>query len=127
MKEIKTMVSQLTKYIISLAIIFACLYAGIGIQQVLQVSLPGSIIGMLLLFTLLATGIVQSKWVKPSASLFIRYMMFLFVPISVGLMEHFETLSRNALPIFVSAIGGSFLVLILMAFILDRTLKRSGK
>lgn len=127
MKEFTGMVTQLIKYFVSLTIIFACLYAGIGIQHLLQVSLPGSIIGMLLLFTLLATGIVQPKWVKPSASLFIRYMMFLFVPISVGLMEHFETLSRNALPIFISAIGGSFIVLVLLALILDRSLKRRNQ
>jgi holin-like protein len=108
-------------------IIFICLYAGIGIQHLLNIALPGSIIGMLLLFSLMATGIVPSHRVKLGASLFIRYMMFLFVPISVGLMEHFDTLSSNALPIFASAIGGSFFVLVLLGLILDRSLKRREK
>ncbi|MGX9418361.1 CidA/LrgA family protein [Vibrio sp. RC27] len=115
------------KYLISMAIIFTCLYAGIGIQQLLDIALPGSIIGMLILFILLASGAVPSAQVKPSATLFIRYMMFLFVPISVGLMEHFDTLANNALPIFASAIGGSFIVLIVLALVLDRSLKRGDQ
>lgn len=108
-------------------VIFGCLYVGIGIQHVLNIPLPGSIIGMLLLFVLLALGIVPSHHVKLGASLFIRYMILLFVPISVGLMEHFETLNQNALPVFASAIGGSFIVMILLGLILDRFLKQREK
>ncbi len=77
---------------------------------------------MLILFSLLVSGIVRLEWVKPGASLFIRYMILLFVPISVGLMDHFELLIANALPIVASVVGGSFLVLIVLGLWLEKFL-----
>ncbi len=121
------MIKQLTQYVIALAIIFICLYVGIAIQSFFHMSLPGSIIGMLLLFALMASGILPAKWVQPGASLFIRHMMFLFVPISVGLMVHFDMLGKNAIPIFASTIGGTLIVLVSMSLILDRLLSREKK
>ncbi len=118
------MFKHVLKYLISMTIIMVCLYLGIAVQSLLSLSLPGSIIGMLILFLLMATGILPSEWVRPSASLFMKHMMFLFVPISVGLMDHFDTLGENALPIFASAIGGTLIVLTSLSLILDRTLNR---
>ncbi|RJX72934.1 CidA/LrgA family protein [Vibrio sinensis] len=118
------MITTMLKYAVSMGLIFLCLFAGTHIQLLLDVSIPGSIFGMLILFGLMASGLVPADWVQPSASLFIRYMILLFVPISVGLMDHFNTLMSNALPILASAVGGTFIVLVLLGLMLDRLLKR---
>lgn len=110
-----------------MGLIFLCLLAGSSIQQFVGTSIPGSIIGMLILFSLMASGLVPSEWVKPSANLFIRYMILLFVPISVGLMEHFDTLVDNALPILASAVGGTLIVIVTLGLFLDRLLKKGNK
>ncbi|MCV5662476.1 CidA/LrgA family protein, partial [Escherichia coli] len=68
-------------------------------------------------------GLVKVDWVKPGATLFIRYMILLFVPISVGLMQHFDMLLANALPIIASAVGSSLIVLVSLAWLLDYLLK----
>ncbi len=81
---------------------------------------------MLVLFVSMATGIVKVEWVKPGASLLIRYMILLFVPISVGLMEHFDMLIANALPIIASAIGGSLIVLVSLGWLLQRILGKEA-
>jgi holin-like protein len=120
------MAKLILQYIVSMSLIFICLMAGINIQTWLAVSIPGSIIGMLILFSLLASGLVPVTWVKPGASLFIRYMIFLFIPISVGLMVHFDMLVTNALPIFVSAIGGTVIVLVVLGLLLDRLLQKGN-
>lgn len=93
----------------------------------LGVAIPGSIFGMLLLFTLLASGFAPVGWVRPGAHLFIRYMMLLFVPISVGLMNHFDMLLTNAWAILASAIGGSAIVMVSLGLILDRFLNADKK
>ncbi|GAA5647462.1 MULTISPECIES: CidA/LrgA family protein [Vibrio] len=121
------MAKTILQYIVSIGLIFLCLMAGVNLQSLLGISIPGSIIGMLILFGLLASGLVPSDWVKPGASLFIRYMILLFVPISVGLMEHFDLLINNALPILASAIGGTLIVLVLLGLMLDRLLKKGNK
>ena len=74
------------RYLRAFIIIYLCLYAGIGISALLPITIPGSIIGMLILFLLLGLQIVPVNWVKPGCYLIIRYMALLFVPISVGVM-----------------------------------------
>ncbi|ADV86769.1 Antiholin-like protein LrgA [Vibrio vulnificus] len=81
---------------------------------------------MLVLFVSMAIGLVKVEWVKPGASLLIRYMILLFVPISVGLMEHFDMLIANALPIIASAIGGSLIVLVSLGWLLQRILGKEA-
>jgi holin-like protein len=121
------MAKTLLQYVVSIGLIFLCLLAGINIQHLLDISIPGSIIGMLILFGLMASGLVPSDWLKPGATLFIRYMVLLFVPISVGLMQHFDMLIDNALPILASAVGGTLIVLVLLGLMLDRMLKGGQK
>ena len=121
------MINTLLKYVVSFALIFICLTIGNWIQHLLGVAIPGSIFGMLLLFALLASGFAPVDWVRPGAHLFIRYMMLLFVPISVGLMNHFDMLLSNAWAILASAIGGSALVMVTLGLILDRFLNADSK
>ncbi|MFK9663050.1 hypothetical protein ACJEMV_24780, partial [Escherichia coli] len=42
------------QYLRAFVLIYACLYAGIFIAGLLPITIPGSIIGMLILFVLLA-------------------------------------------------------------------------
>ncbi|ELC0657316.1 CidA/LrgA family protein [Vibrio fluvialis] len=121
------MVKTIAQYVVSMGLIFLCLLAGINLQSWLEVSIPGSIIGMLILFSLMAGGLIPVEWVKPGANLFIRYMVLLFVPVSVGLMAHFDMLVANAWTIIASAIGGTTLVTVTLGVSLDRFLKRGKK
>ncbi|SHO56139.1 CidA/LrgA family protein [Vibrio quintilis] len=118
------MFQVLLRYLISFCVIFICLWAGLTLQHWLHLSIPGSVIGMIILFMLLSSGVLPVSWVQPGASLFIRYMVFLFIPVSVGLMSHFDTLIENAFSIFLSVVVGSAIVLICMGTVLDRYLKR---
>ncbi|WP_394247069.1 CidA/LrgA family protein [Vibrio profundi] len=112
------------RYLVSFGLILIALWLGNGIQTVLGTSIPGSIFGMLILFGLMSLRIIPVEWVKPSANLIIRYMILLFVPISVGLMEHADMLIANALPIMASAVGGSLIVLVSLAWFLERHLSK---
>lgn len=122
--DVKSKLIDIIYCLISFVLIIGSLTAGNAIQQFLDTSIPGSIFGMLLLFTAMASGLLPSKWVKPGANLIIRFMVLLFVPISVGLMEHIDMLINNALPILASAVGGSLIVLVSLALFLDRLLTR---
>ncbi len=121
------MIQTVLKYIVSIGMIFLCLLAGNNIQSWLGISIPGSIIGMLILFGLLVSGWLPVEWVKPGTSLFIRYMVLLFIPTSVGLMVHFDLLLDNIWPILASAIGGTTIVLVTLSYTLDRLLKKGGQ
>lgn len=107
-------------YIRAFVIIYLCLYIGIGLSAVLPVTIPGSIIGMLVLFALLASQLVPVQWVKPGCSLFIRYMALLFVPISVGVMNDMDILSAQFAPIVVSCLVSTLIVLVTVGLLSQR-------
>ena len=110
---------MIKKYLYSFIWIFSALFVGNSIQTLLSISVPGSIIGMLLLFIAMVTGICKSNWAATGCQFFIRHMLILFIPISVGLMVHFELLLTNALPIMISVVGGSILVLVCLSLLID--------
>ncbi|MDK2632289.1 CidA/LrgA family protein [Pantoea stewartii subsp. indologenes] len=99
------------RYLRAFTLLYLCLYAGNGVARLLPITLPGSIIGMLILFTLLASQIVPVHWVKPGCHLIIRYMALLFVPISVGVMNYTDLLTAQFGPIVVSCLVSTFAVL----------------
>ena len=119
-----SVLSACWRYLRAFIIIYAALYAGIALSALLPVTIPGSIIGMLLLFCLLALGIVPVEWIKPGCHLLIRYMALLFVPVSVGVMAYTDILSAQFGPIVVSCIVSTFMVLLIVGLGAER-LQRS--
>ncbi len=118
------MLISIIKYLISLGLILIALAIGMAVQHYLALSIPGSIIGMLVLFIAMVSGLIPAEMVRPTANLFIRYMILMFIPISVGLIDHYELLVNNAFSILASTIGGSAIVLIILALMLEKILVR---
>ncbi|MEK3889704.1 CidA/LrgA family holin-like protein [Bacillus sp. FSL K6-3431] len=80
----------IVKITIQIILLFVMYQVGVWIQEIFQLIIPGSIIGMLLLFLLLLTGIVNAKWVESGALLLIKYLPLLFLPITVGIITFFN-------------------------------------
>ena len=104
------------QYLRAFVLIYACLYAGIFLSSLLPIAIPGSIIGMLILFFLLALQIMPPQWVNPGCNILIRYMALLFVPISVGIINYTDVLSAQFGPIVVSIVVSTFLVLTIVGW-----------
>ena len=111
-----TVLSLCWRYVRAFVIIYLCLYAGNALSLLLPITIPGSILGMLTLFALLATQILPVDWVKPGCHLLIRYMALLFVPISVGIINYTDVLSAQCGPIVVSIVVSTFLVLTIVGW-----------
>ena len=90
------------QYLRAFVLIYACLYGGIFIAGLLPITIPGSIIGMLILFVLLALQIMPPQWVNPGCNILIRYMALLFVPIGVGVMQYWDLLRAQLGPVGIS-------------------------
>jgi holin-like protein len=56
------------QYLRAFVLIYACLYAGIFLSSLLPITIPGSIIGMLILFFLLALQILPHSGSTPAAT-----------------------------------------------------------
>jgi holin-like protein len=69
-----------------LAVLALLCRAGYVAADLLQLPLPGNLVGMVLLLMLLGAGVVRLTWVERTANLLLRHLAFFFVPIAVGIM-----------------------------------------
>lgn len=89
--------------------------------------IPGSVLGMMMLF-----GALSLKWVRPErvrkASMFlIDNMMLFFIPVGVGLMTSYTLLGRYMLAIIVASLVSTVLVIAAVGLIEQRLETRRRK
>ncbi|PFA67027.1 murein hydrolase regulator LrgA [Bacillus sp. AFS015802] len=75
---------QTIRVIIQVALL--CLFYEIGkwCTAFFHLPIPGSIIGMLLLFLLLLTGVMNERLLLEGSGFFLRHFSFFFLPLSVS-------------------------------------------
>ncbi|WP_413112516.1 CidA/LrgA family protein [Thaumasiovibrio sp. DFM-14] len=105
------------------SLIFLFTITGNFISDYFSTVIPGSIIGMLLLFTALVLKWVPADWVRPGCELMMRHMTVLFVPVCVGLIEHGELIRNHGVSLLLSNLSSSLLVFVLIGVICQRGLK----
>lgn len=93
-------------------IIFGCLALGEIVVWLTGITIPSSIIGMLLLTLLLHLKAVKLEWVKGMSDFLISNMGFFFVPPGVALMLYLDLIQAELLPIAVATVVSTVLVLI---------------
>ncbi|MDR1679094.1 MAG: CidA/LrgA family protein [Prevotellaceae bacterium] len=82
--------------------------------------MPGSIIGMILLFLSLLFKLLNPAQVKNTATTISKNMAVFFVPATVGLMTYFSLLKNNFWAIIVSIFVSTLLVMAVVAWIQQR-------
>lgn len=109
----------------SFLILFICLWLGNFISRLLPITIPGSIIGLLLLFFLLAFQVVPTRWIRNGCNLFMRYMAILFIPAAMGIMDNYVDLINGWAPILISSIGSTLIVLIFTGWLTQFLFQRA--
>ena len=87
-----------------LAILFGVCLVSEGISALLPISLPASVISLLLLLALLLSGMVKERHIDRVCAFLVGNMAFFFVAPCVGLMEHLPTLAASLIPFLLIAI-----------------------
>jgi len=114
------MLQRLIGYLASFLIILACLAVGKWISSLLPFAFPGSILGMLILFMLLNFQLVRMHWIEPSASLLLRHMALLFIPVAVGLLAYLDTVMASLGVIMLNVVLGISLILLVVGRLYQR-------
>lgn len=79
--------------------------------------IPGSVIGMLLLFTSLMTGIIKVHQVKAAADTLIKNMALFFVPVGVGLISSIDAIEKDLSAIVVASVISTVIVIVVTGMI----------
>jgi holin-like protein len=103
--------------------------AGDVIQSLLQLPIPGPVVGMaLLLATLIARGRLPAG-LDTAAGGLLRYLPMMFVPAGVGVMAHFDLIRTEWRSIVVALVTSSGLAVVVTALTMrgvERMLRSPG-
>ncbi|MBV7387707.1 CidA/LrgA family protein [Pasteurellaceae bacterium TAE3-ERU1] len=103
----------------ALVILYLVLYIGIFIEHLIPIGVPGSIWGLLILFFCLTTQVVKVQWISLGASLLVRYMALLFVPVSVGIIKYSDVLLNNAKQLLIPNVVSTVLTMVVIGLMGD--------
>ncbi|WP_349408208.1 CidA/LrgA family protein [Pseudalkalibacillus sp. SCS-8] len=99
-------------------LLYAIYLVGIGIQNVFNLPIPGSIIGMLVLFSLLVTNLFPLKWVQEGCQFLLAHLPLFFIPVTVGVMEFGHVFQGRGLLLIPVVILSTLLVMVFSAKLL---------
>jgi len=89
--------------------------------------IPGSVIGMILLFLSLFFKILNPENVRSTATVITKNMAVFFVPAAVGLMAYVEVVSRFFMAIIAAISISTVLTIVTVALVQENMEKRHSK
>jgi len=100
-----------------LTLILLCQLAGELVGKVVLSSVPGPVLGMVILFAgLMVRGVVPAGLGDASAFI-LRYLSLLFVPAGVGVMLHFQLLGEDWPAVGVALLVSTLLTIAVLSLI----------
>ena len=108
-------------------LIFGLCFLGDFIQRLFSLPLPGSVIGMILLFLALYFKIIKADMLKEISSFLLEHLAFFFIPAGVGLLAYTGVLKTNGLAIGVISIITTILVALVTGGIIEAMKRRVNR
>ena len=87
------------KIIIQIAILFSICWVSQIVEALLPIAFPASVIGMVLLLALLLTRVLKVDHIREKSDFLLSNMAFFFIPAGVSIINYFDILASNLLPL----------------------------
>lgn len=112
---------ELAKLISGIGILIISYYLGELLSHVVNGFISPSVMGMLLLFLFLKTGIVKPVWVQTTATFLLDHLMLFFIPAIVGIgLISYSSVKDDLIAIAVAASLSTLMVLWIVGFIIKK-------
>lgn len=118
------MVKQSVIMLFQILLIILITSVGNYLQQLLHLPIAGSIIGLVLFYISLMTGVVKETWIKSGANLFLTTMIFFFLPSIVGVKNIIGQMDSNFVIFFLLIAFGTVTVAYLSGYIAEKSINR---
>jgi len=115
------------KYMKQLLTILLISFVGELLNYFLPLPIPASIYGMIILFTLLMTGLLKLEAVRDVGMFLIEIMPIMFIPASVGLMTSWGIIRPLIVQIIVITVATLLLVMIISGRITQLVIRHGRK
>jgi holin-like protein len=110
----------------ALTALLICQLAGTAVQQAFALPVPGAVIGMVMLFAGLVVRKKISHEMDTTARTLLHTMPLLFVPAGVGVIQQFDLIEHEWLPITASLVLSCIATIAFTGVVMQLGLKWSG-
>lgn len=100
----------LVKAIVQICFLIGFYLVGVQLQQILHLVVPGSLIGLVLLFICLSLKIIPVSWVNVGASFLLLIMPLFFIPSMTGVMAYGSLFLHAGVFILIDIVISAFVI-----------------
>lgn len=112
---------------LQIGILFIFSYIGTYIQTLFHLIIPGSIIGLILLFICLTLKVIPVELIEDGAGFLLGILTLLFVPMTVGIMNYPSLLSWQGLLLLGIVVVSTAITIVISGIFTQRLEKRTEK
>ncbi|MDF2934785.1 MAG: CidA/LrgA family holin-like protein [Paenibacillaceae bacterium] len=98
-----------------------------AVTAALHLPVPGSIVGIVLLFALLHFKVIKLEWVDLGSKWLLAEMLLFFIPPVVGIVEYKDLMLENGLRITLVIVFSILCVMVITGLIAEKLSAHEGK
>ncbi|GGA30703.1 CidA/LrgA family protein [Paenibacillus physcomitrellae] len=110
--------------IVQVAVLFLISMAMNKVTELLHLKIPGSILGIIVVFILLQTKVIKLAWIERGANWLLAELLLFFIPSAVGIMQYIPMLENDGLQILLVVIFSTVIVMLSSGIVASRITKR---
>ncbi len=99
---------------------------GMWIQQYFHLAIPGSVIGLFILFILLMTGVLKTNFIKKGANFMLDHLVLFFIPAMVGIVNYLDIFTGNGLWLIMITVLSTLIVLVISGKVSEFLVKKNS-
>ena len=104
------------KIICQIAIIFTICWISQIVEAILPFPFPASVIGMVLLLILLLVRVLKVDHIRVKSDFLLSNMAFFFIPAGVSIINYFDILASNLVPLLIICLVSTLLTFAVTAY-----------
>lgn len=119
--------NKLKTLLIGISQVIVLFFLSMGMNklaEMLHLRIPGSILGIVLVFILLQTKVIKLQWVEIGANWLLAELLLFFVPSAVGVMKYIPLLENEGLQILAVVLLSTVTVMFSSGMVASRIAKR---
>lgn len=118
--------SNLFITILQLGVLFGFYLMGVFIQNLFDLLIPGSVLGMVLLLICLYTRVLPEQWISKGATFLLNHLPLFFIPVTVGIMNHLDFFTGKSLWLIPIVLVSTLFIMITTGWIGQTLVNRKG-
>jgi holin-like protein len=113
-------------FVIQTGLLWLIYWVGCQVVSLFDLRIPGNVMGILLLFFLLISGIIKPHYIEKAAEPLLKHLVFFYIPFCAAVMNYGDFFARHALILLVALLGSAIVALVVTGWAVQLLPKTEG-